>query len=197
VLDGPSLEYGVLTQINQEAELRVTGQNSNCQWLKVIAPLQIDGWIFYDGRSVSLQIPCESIPEGTFRPLTGIVKPPIRSGAGQLSIDNGTNSDGVVAIVDTNNPGEAIAAAYIRSGEKYLLDGIPDGTYYVFVASGSEWSGATNSFTVDRRAERFENIAEYTTSSRQFTILEITLHPVLGGSGRTDVIPPDEFPVIK
>lgn len=197
VMDGPGENYPVTGQVIQAEEVRVMGQYASCQWLKVTTPAQMTGWITGDSSALHLQVPCDAIPQGTFRPTSGNLKIPASSGEGRLTVENGTSSDGVVALAPSINPSEAIMAAYVRSGETYELVGIPDGVYVLFFATGSEWNGDEGRFTMDAQFQRFDDTFEYTTTSLNYTIWEITLHPVSGGTARTDEVPPDQFPTIK
>jgi len=194
-MEGPEQSYAVIGQANQANELQVISQYANCGWLKVTTPSQLTGWLLNDSSAISLLKACEAIPAGTFRPVTGVIKAFGSVGEGELTIDNGLSNDAVIILSYASSPAESLTAAFVRSGEKYVLSGIPDGEYIVFFAVGSEWNG--KEFTEDKRVERFEETFNFVTSSTEYTIWDITLHPIPGGTGTTEEVPPEDFPSIN
>lgn len=197
ILEGPGLEFAIIGQVSQAEELRVIGQYDNCQWLKVVTHSELTGWVTRDSSAISILMACDSLPSGTFRPLTGNLKTPVILGNGELSIENGSQVDGVVAIADSIKPGIAIAAAFIRFGEKLRIVGIPDGVYIVLFATGSGWLDKDQLFENGLQVKQFEGTFDFTTTAQHYTTWEISLQPVLGGEGRTDVVSPDKFPLIN
>jgi hypothetical protein len=170
----------------------VVGQYDQCSWLKVSTVEYETGWISGASRYVELRKECETISKGTFRPLTGVIKPNIRGGGyGELEIENGTDSD-AMAILTLPDEETTITAAYIRSNDSFTLRGVRDGTYHLFFASGSGWNG--EQFTEDVSHQRFDDPFDFSTTSTQYTIWSITLQPVVGGTGTTGSVDPGDFP---
>jgi hypothetical protein len=195
---GPGIEYPAVGQLKESDELVVIGQFDDCAWLRIVAFASpaTRGWVSGATRYVHLRKPCASIPKGTFRPSTGIVKPVARDdGSGELSVDNGTLYDGVVALtLDKQPPRRAAVAAYIRAGESFTMTGILDGTYYLYFGTGSEWDGAQ--FTKNAGYSRFEDALAFKTSLTKHTTWWVTLHGVVGGTAPTEKVEAADFPIL-
>lgn len=189
---GPGTDYETLTQLSQGDELFVVGQQRGCEWVKVSSVSDPDsiGWVAGSGNFLELRLACEVIPRGTFRPLTGVIKPNARGGGlGELEVENGTPADGVVILTVNDDP---VTAAFVRGGESVNLVGIRDGVYTLFFTTGSDWDG--DRFTLDARYQRFEDLFEFTTSATAYTTWSVTLHGVVGGTASTEGVDQDEFP---
>ncbi|TDD14889.1 hypothetical protein E1218_32375 [Kribbella turkmenica] len=81
-----------------------------------------------------------------------------RSGArgpGRLRIDNGSSSD-VVIVVTNSNPRRPQVSIYVRANQKATLSGIR-GSYYVYFKSGTGWDAANRRFTEDCAYERYDD----------------------------------------
>ncbi|MFG1820410.1 hypothetical protein ACGFIF_42105 [Kribbella sp. NPDC049174] len=81
-----------------------------------------------------------------------------RSGAqgpGRLQIDNGSSSD-VVIVVTNSNPRKPQVSIYVRASSKATLNGIR-GSYYVFFKSGTNWDAVNRRFTEDCAYERYDD----------------------------------------
>jgi hypothetical protein len=191
--EGPSTTYAVVTRLAAGDELRVIGQSgNNCGWLKVDTSKGADGWISGDPTLVKRNKPCTAIPRSYIRPTSSVLKPFIPAGGlGELTVQNGGTSDGVVVLAraDTNTPG---MSAYVRSGEDFKLEGIGDGTYVIFFTTGSDWDG--DRFTKQPQYSRFQDSFDFKTNSTTYTTWRITLHPVGAGGGRVENVTPGQFP---
>ncbi|MEU4604869.1 hypothetical protein AB0F43_17950 [Kribbella sp. NPDC023972] len=81
-----------------------------------------------------------------------------RSGArgpGRLEITNGSASD-VVIVVTNSNPRKPQASIYVRASGKTTLNGIR-GSYYVYFKSGTSWDAANRRFTENCSYERYDD----------------------------------------
>jgi hypothetical protein len=76
-------------------------------------------------------------------------------GPGRLEIDNGSSSD-VVVVVTNSNPRKPQVSIYVRASSKATLNGIR-GSYYVFFKSGTAWDAANRRFTEDCAYERYDD----------------------------------------
>ncbi|MGH8572485.1 MAG: hypothetical protein ACREX8_07915, partial [Gammaproteobacteria bacterium] len=85
-----------------------------------------------------------------------------RTGSGQLEVDNGTEHDAVVKLVQS---GEPIVSVYVRKGSKTTVEKINDGSYELFYTSGVDWDNELETFTRSCQFERFDAPAEFTTVS--------------------------------
>jgi hypothetical protein len=193
VREGPGTAYTPLGRLSKNEELDVVGQFENCSWLQVKSRLQpVAGWIAGGKQYINLQDPCERIPPGTFRPLTGLIKPNQPGGGyGQLTIDNGTDKDGVVILTLNKEP---YRAAYIRAGEAFTVNNIKDGTYTIYFSTGSDWNG--KEFVASPRYQRFDEPLPFKTTSSTYSTWNVTLHPVAGGTATSENVSAGEFPDI-
>lgn len=193
VREGPGSSYPEIGQLAQSSELDVVGQFNNCTWLKVRYRSQNPtGWI--PGEQVALLKRCDAIPLGTFRPITGVFLREAQSdGKGELTIENGTDQDGVVILTVNNIPQ---LSAYVRSHDALTVSGITDGIYQIYFSTGSEWNG--REFTVNASYRKFRDMLAFETrvsdDTITYTIWRITLHPVAGGTAATDNVGRDNFP---
>jgi len=188
---GPGMQYPTLGKLHPGDEIQVIGQYANCTWLQVITPEQEEGWIASNGGYVQLQQPCQMIPPGSFRPLTGIILPNRQGGGlGELFIENGNEVDGVVALMLNDQP---VMAAYIRAGESFRMTGIQDGTYYLYFSTGDQWDGEARKFSGNVSHQRFDQSFLF----RNYSTWNVTLHAVSNGNATTQPVDPSQFPSLK
>ena len=112
-------------------------------------------------------------------------------GSGQFKIDNGNATDTVINLVKAGSKKPAVSV-YVRGKSKVTTGRIKDGTYQVFVSSGADWDGKR--FTRDCSYSKFDDSFAFRTTSRQYTIWQITLKPTLGGNARSSSVDPEAFP---
>lgn len=119
-------------------------------------------------------------------------------GKGQLILDNGLVEDAHVKVVGGRR---LWASFYVRGGEKFTLDHVPDGTYQVIYCTGFDWNPQRRDFGRNRHAMRHDRALDFTTThateGTQRTVstpvLTLTLHAVSGGNAPTSDIPLEEF----
>ncbi len=134
-----------------------------------------------------------SLPNGT-----EILKKRRNGGYGEFTVDNGTADDAVVELVDAETK-KAIRAFYVESGNKFTEGHIRPGTYSIYYMTGMGWNASNRQF--NRRGEFgvFDQTATFSekrndeTGEIDYHEFSITLHPVIGGTGRTSVLDADEF----
>ncbi len=114
-----------------------------------------------------------------------------RTGTGELKVENDSESDGVLKLVQDGKP---IVSVYVGTGSNATVTNIDDGTYDVFYTSGIDWDDQLETFTRSCRFQRFEITAEFTTTSTQYTIWTIDIQPKDGGNIRTAEVPAESFP---
>lgn len=191
--EGPGPEYAEVGQLGPSSEIDVIGQFNNCTWLKVRHRTQpLTGWIL--AEQVTLQKQCSIIPPGTFRPMTGMLQSGQQSdGRGELTVENGTERDGIVILTTDTAPQ---LSAYIRSRDSLTIRGITDGLYQIYFSTGSEWNG--REFTVNASYRKFRDMLRFETrvsgDTITYTTWRITLHPVAGGTAVTDNVSRENFP---
>lgn len=118
-----------------------------------------------------------------------------RTGNGQLKVDNGTEHDAVVKLVQGGSP---VVSVYVGKGSETTVGKINDGSYELFYTSGIDWDGQLKTFTRSCLFERFEESVEFTTvrveGGINYTIQSIGLQPRIGGNARTTEVPAQSFP---
>lgn len=119
-----------------------------------------------------------------------------RNGLGQLTIDNGRELDAVAAL--SGPSGDRVIAVYVQGNGTFTITGIENGTYDLYFSLGEDWDSASARFT--RRASYFrfeESVAFVTTpipGGQSYTVFEVTLHAVAGGTAEIESVPEEEFP---
>jgi hypothetical protein len=194
VYEGPDIIFAYIADAYRGEALEVLGKYQGCDWLKIRTPAGVEGWIRAPAAFVQLNLICEELPVGTFRPYTGSIVLDHRAtrGKGELTIDNGSPTDSLVLLANKSNL--PIVACYVRASTQFTLTGIPDGEIKIFFSSGSAWDGEALRFTIDVNYYSFEEPFTYKTTANQYMVGSITLHPVVGGTAHTNPIQPDEFP---
>jgi hypothetical protein len=117
----------------------------------------------------------------------------VRSGQGQLKIENGGSTDAVINVV-LGSAKSPTVSVYVRAKGKLTVSSIKDGTYRIYMTSGKDWDAKAKAFSRDCNFSRFEDTFKFSTTSSQYTIWTITLTPVAGGNAQTSDVDPDAFP---
>ncbi len=112
------------------------------------------------------------------------------SGPGVLVISNGNTREGVVKLVS----GGKRMSIYIGRKATATVQGIPDGNFDVYFASGVSWDGKRNTFSRSCGFTRFEDKMKFASSGGQYTRYTVTLNAVSGGNAPSRQIDPDDFP---
>lgn len=137
-----------------------------------------------------------SLPNGTV--LKSI--PHYLTGPGKLEIKNGTDLDAVAKLVNIDYK-KSIYTVYIKANSNYRISKISDGEYELFFAHGRDWDKETKKFLVNNSCSKFEDKFNFTTEKEyqsdgihtRYHTFKITLHPVIGGSAKTDTVSENEF----
>jgi hypothetical protein len=111
-------------------------------------------------------------------------------GSGELKVNNGNPADTVINLVKAGAK-KSTVSVYIRARKKITAGRIKDGTYHVYMSSGTDWDGRR--FTRNCQFSKFDSDLKFTTTSRQYTIWELSLK-VLGGNATSSDVDPEEFP---
>jgi hypothetical protein len=129
------------------------------------------------------------LPNGSF------VRPGIRSGKGELTIDNGSDEDTLVTLAVGGRPSISV---YVHTHARTKVTGIRDGAYQLYFTTGADWDPRARAFTRDCGFERFDDTFKFTTTRSatqiQWTTWSVSLEPVVGGTARTSDVDPSSFP---
>lgn len=119
-------------------------------------------------------------------------------GKGQLILDNGLVDDAYVKVVGGS---KLWASFYVRGGEKFILDDVPDGTYQVLYCTGFDWDPMARDFGRDQHAMKHDRGLDFTTTRKtqgtqtivSTPVFTLTLRAVSDGNAPTSDIPLEEF----
>jgi len=112
------------------------------------------------------------------------------SGYGELEIKNGTDLDAVAKLI---RGGTSIFTVYIKANSTYIIKDISDGMYWLAFAQGSNWDSTTQKFRRNIQYSAFDETFDFSTTNTQYTIFEVTLNPVIGGTAETSSVDPAQF----
>lgn len=111
----------------------------------------------------------------------------IGQGSGELQVTNGTQHDAIVKLFDPLAQ-RSIRAVYVVRDSAWTITGIPQGMFVVRFAHGLGWDDADLRFQTDRSFSEFEEPFPFTETATTYSIWEITLHPIVGGTAETEAI---------
>ncbi len=131
-------------------------------------------------------------PLPPFRPPTGMLADKAPGGLGELLIKNGTDSDALAILTGMDE--QAVKTAFIRAAESFNMTGIHDGTYLLFYSKGDAFSEETYRFTQNATYQRMDTAIPFETTATQYTIWEVTLYGVAGGTVGSERVDPEDFP---
>ncbi len=119
------------------------------------------------------------------------------TGLGKLTVENGTASDAVVRLVDTNN-NSTVRWFYVQSKAAATVGGIEPGIYALMYTSGADWDEAADEFRVEPNYSAFERQFTYSETPdgeniTKYKTISVTLHAVPSGNVRTRHISRQEF----
>lgn len=192
VREGPGKAFALLTnpvdgahiQLRAGDLLTIIGYVPSLHWFQIRLPGGGEGWVSGGEKFTQVNLPLESIPEGHFRPLTGIIQSNgIGNGPGILKLINEREIDDVVVMTQNN---QVIVAAYVRGGESYTVAGVVDGSYSVFTSTGELWNG--EGFTQDATYSRSKEDLPFTTVGNIITRWSLTLSTQAGGDTSDDAL---------
>ncbi|MFF5232944.1 hypothetical protein [Dactylosporangium sp. NPDC000521] len=123
-----------------------------------------------------------------------MVKKGTLNGSGEFTINNsGSETDVVVSLVP-NGSKVASWTVYVSAGKTFKVKRVKDGNYQVYMATGVDWDAGAAGFTRSCEFEKFDDLFEFKTTSRQYTTWEITLKASVGGNAGTDSVDPGDYP---
>ena len=195
--EGPDTSFAVVEGLKNGDQLSILGQYQNCTWLKVSLQNGDTGWVYGNPSYVDLPPDCTKIPDGTFRPLNGMIILDRRSGLGanQIKVDNGTDLDGVIVMIKADNT--LLVAFYVRTKEQFVLFGIPNGKVQVYFSTGKDWDGNHKKFLTAPTYSLLDSPLNITTAGDVGSQWNVSLVSGLGSLTPSSEVTPDQFPVIK
>jgi hypothetical protein len=138
-------------------------------------------------------LPAAPAPPAAGQPATGtVIKTAAARGRGELKITN-TGADTVISLVLTTGKPAAALTVYVRGSESWTVTGVPAGKYWIYYASGDEWSPVRKGFLSGCEFGRFDDAYAF----RAYPVIDtwrITMTPTTGGNAPTSSVDPEAFP---
>ena len=124
-------------------------------------------------------------------------------GLGELSVKNGTSNDAVLKLVSTII-GKSILTIYVRRNSNYTIKKIKDGNYKLYFVTGRHYDEDSSVFLQDCSFSEFsDDFLFYTIKEHladkirtDYSVFEITLHMIPGGTARTNAITKKKFLIL-
>ncbi|WP_327002920.1 hypothetical protein OHA72_48845 [Dactylosporangium sp. NBC_01737] len=123
-----------------------------------------------------------------------MVKKGTLNGSGEFTINNSGGETDVVVSLVPNGAKVATFTVYVSAGKTFKVKRVKDGSYQVYMATGVDWDAGAAGFTRSCEFEKFADIFDFKTTSRQYTTWEITLKASIGGNADTDSVDPGDYP---
>ncbi|MDR3737405.1 MAG: J domain-containing protein [Terracidiphilus sp.] len=143
-------------------------------------------------KNTQLMVPV-SLPNGT-----EMLRRRRVGGYGKFTVDNGTQEDAVVELVDVGTK-KAIRAFYVQSQSLFTEDRVGAGTYNIYFLTGLGWNSTMKQFSINPQFGVFDEVASFSeqrdeaTGTIGYHNIRVTLQPVQGGNARTSGLASDEF----
>ncbi len=138
--------------------------------------------------------PCPS--EAIVRPMSGAeLGGKYRGGLGRLTVINGTQYDAVSVLLD-GDFGIPLRAIFIRSGESGAMTKVPVGSYKVYFQLGTDWLRERR-FCQPKGTSEYDEFFDFQElelpGGTEYSVIKVTLNPVLGGTAKTHAVPDSKF----
>jgi hypothetical protein len=114
------------------------------------------------------------------------------SGAGRLTIKNGTGSDVTVNLVRGEEK-KATTIVYVRQGASVTVGGVRNGGYSAYVAYGADWEPSSKGFARDCEYEQVLAPMLFQSNASYYSIYTLSLRELNGNTSSTPV-DPGSFP---
>lgn len=122
------------------------------------------------------------------------------NGLGQLKIKNGTSNDAVAKLVNISTR-KSVMTVYIRRNSNLTIDNIRDGYYRLYFVLGRRYDKEQSIFMENCSFSVFDDLFDFNTFSynlsegteTNYSVFEVTLHPVIGGTAKTNNVSKKEF----
>jgi hypothetical protein len=120
-----------------------------------------------------------------------------QGGYGQLVIRNEVKGQDIVAILaPEDDPGTAVLAVYVKSGDEYTVDGVTDGRYVLYDMVGTNWDDLNKKFLHTSEYARFDSTLNYYTTDTESKKYTVTITGAGSGDALSRRIGQDDMPNI-
>ncbi|MFB2877787.1 hypothetical protein ACE1CC_13110 [Aerosakkonemataceae cyanobacterium BLCC-F46] len=132
-----------------------------------------------------------SLPNGT-----NIIPPQNLEGYGVLTVDNGTDRDAVVKLIDRNS-GDTLRFVYVQAKHQVTIENIPPGNCTFRFSTGTDWDRQTSKFLQNPSFSEFIQPLDFqriqTKDGEKWRTYKVTLHPIFAGNAQTKPIGERDF----
>jgi len=132
-------------------------------------------------------------PEANRQLGNGAVIKKSTKGPNTLKVEDNGDTDAVLTLAPAGSTSTSLMV-YVRAGQTATTNGVKDGSYDMYVASGHDWDGGAKAFTRNCAYEKFTDPADFSSTKSTYTILTITLHASSGGNASATPTDPGSFP---
>jgi formylglycine-generating enzyme required for sulfatase activity len=155
----------------------ITGQYLQCRYLRLSTPEYEEAWVRLDD-DVVLHRPCEEIEPVLLSWVINIVQ----EGKNSLMAINEGDQDVLVTLIPLDNESESSKPywMYIRAGEQITLERISDGSFEIYLDTGSDWDEAESKFQSDARREKLREVFRFTSTGTTTTDWKLTIDAAAG-----------------
>ena len=134
----------------------------------------------------------DTTPQQNRQLANGTVIKKSTKGANVFTVENKEQRDAVVSLQPVSTKTAAVML-YIRAGAKAPVSGIHDGSYDIYITTGTDWDPQAKQFTRDCTYEHLDDPGKFTSNARQYSENTLTLSG--GGNAPSTDAEPGEFPV--
>lgn len=114
------------------------------------------------------------------------------AGQSTLTVKNGTAQDALVKLTRSDTDA-TIRTVYVVRQSDWTITGIAPGRYLLRFALGNDWDPVLLRFQRNVSFSEFEDSFDFEDDGLTYTIWEVTLHAVPGGSAETESINAEDF----
>lgn len=123
-----------------------------------------------------------------------------RTGLGELTISNGTESDAIAKLIDLR-AGASYREVYIQANSATTIDNIAIGNYELIFSLGRDYAPSLDKFLTNASYSKFDSYINFTetkvdlgnTVRTNYDSYRLTLNKVVGGNAATSRISEAEF----
>jgi formylglycine-generating enzyme required for sulfatase activity len=179
-------EFMRVASIQSLEGLEITGQYSECRYLRVSTPEYEEAWLRVDD-DIILHRPCEDLENILLSWVVNIVQ----EGKNSLIAMNEGDKDVLITIMPLDDESQSSRPywMYVRAGEQITLERISDGSFEIHLTTGRNWDESEGQFQADVRSEKLREVLSFTSTSTTATTWKLAIDTT---SGDTDSVLIDE-----
>lgn len=127
---------------------------------------------------------------------TNLIRPSDVGGRGSRQISNGTSSDAIAKLVDSET-NKTVRLVYIQASSNFTIGNIRPGNYVLKFSLGTGYDEKAGKFISSQSFAKFDDLLKYTEEETETGIYfhkkRVTLNPVPNGNASTSPISESDF----